>query len=628
MAAFQFPDPSTTQTVTNPVTGGVYQWQSSSGKWVLTVANQDDNYVNITGDEMSGPLLIAPIAVLSSTTPLLDLDSSIGNVDQTIFNVNTTTSDNAFKITNDDVSVVTSKFQINTNGDADAQGLTGFSISDKDSNNLVAQYRDNTNVVGDSVRYFGEILDNKDLTTKQYVDSAIGSGNVVTISTDAPLTPIDGDLWFDSSEDTLTLFIYYAASSAWVPASPPSTLEGRIEEGEETQREILADLDQAKDDILNNSENHLALSEKVEALEGVTTEGNWRANTTSTARPGDFLLYKEDLSAASSWAAAESIGIQAEDANGINHSFGPAIDDTIRLRYEDGEVSLATYKIEEILSVGWFKVKLTSQIGAPQDGDLYNVEFLPSFDPTVYATLSYVDTRDDSKLNLTGGKLTGNLRSTHSFYTDKTFVADTAGTNFYSFLLQDNTTKAVRLGISHPSSTPDEIRYKALTGSRHGFYAYDSDGTNGKEVFSIYRTNVKIDTDLNIHAPGSIRYKNDAGATFFNVFQQSTTECRLNVQPGKSFKITGTYNGTVTNLFQVNSSGNVLIHRVVTPTADTMAANKAYVDSKVVSAAPNATGAIKGIAKLGQLPQGTSVPNLDRGQLFYNQTNKTLLLKA
>ena len=628
MAAFQFPDPSITQTVTNPITGGVYQWQSDSGKWVLTVANQDDNYVNITGDEMSGPLLIAPTEVLSSITPLLDLDSSIGNVDQTIFNVNTTTSNNAFKITNDDVSVVTSKFQINTNGDADAQGLTGFCISDKDSNNLVAQYRDNTNVVGDSVRYFGEILDNKDLTTKQYVDSAIGNGNVVTISTDAPLTPIDGDLWFDSSEDTLTLFIYYAASSAWVPASPPSTLEGRIEEGEETQREILADLDQAKSDIVNNTQNHLELSEKVDALEGVTTAGNWTANTSSSARPGDFLLYKEDFTAATVWGDAVSIGIQPVDADGINHSFGPAIDDTIRLRYDKGDVSLATYKIEEILNNGWFKVKLTSQIGAPQDGDIYNVEFLPSFDPTVYATMTYVDNQDDQKLNLTGGKLTGTLSSTSNIITDTTITTNTAGTNFYGFLLKDKTTGSVRLGLSHPSASADAVNYRALTGSRHAFYNYDSDGKNGKEVFSIDRTNLKIDTDLNIHAPGDIRFKNDVGATFFNLFQQSTTECRLNVQPEKSFKITGTYQGTVTNLFQVNSDGEIRINRVITPTADTMAANKAYVDSKVVAAAPNATGAVKGITKLGQLPQGTSVPALDKGQLFYNTSNKTLLLKA
>ena len=242
--------------------------------------------------------------------------------------------------------------------------------------------------------------------------------------------------------------------------------------------------------------------------------------------------------------------------------------------------------------------------------------------------MTYVDNQDDKKLDLTGGTLTGTLRNSASIITDTSLVTNTGGTNFYGFLLKDKETGSVRLGISHPSASADAIRYKPLTGARHAFYGYDSDGTNGKEVFSIYRTSVKIDTDLNINAPGNIRYKNDAGATFFNLFQQSTTECRLNVQPGKSLKITGTYDGTLSNLFQVTAAGELLLNRVITPTADTMAANKSYVDSKVVSAAPDATGAIKGVAKLGQLPQGTSVPALDKGQLFYNTSNKTLLLKS
>ena len=36
MAAFQFPDPAVLQTVTNTITGSTYQWQESSGKWVIT----------------------------------------------------------------------------------------------------------------------------------------------------------------------------------------------------------------------------------------------------------------------------------------------------------------------------------------------------------------------------------------------------------------------------------------------------------------------------------------------------------------------------------------------------------------------------------------------------------------
>jgi len=237
----------------------------------------------------------------------------------------------------------------------------------------------------------------------------------------------------------------------------------------------------------------------------------------------------------------------------------------------------------------------------------------------------YVDNQDALKLNLTGGSLTGNLSSTNNFSSQKSFISKTGGSSNYGFLLNDQSGNGYRLGISHVSATADRIKYSAMTGSSHSFVNYDTNGGNPTETFRISKTRLDAYSDLNITAPAKVIYKNSDQVSFFNLSQQSADECRLNVAKGKSFKITGYYNNTVTNLFQINDSGNVLIHRVVTPTKDTMAANKAYVDSKV---APNATGAIKGIAKLGQLPQGTSVPSLDRGQLFYNQSNKTLLLKA
>ena len=36
MAAFNFPDPTVQQTVTNPITGSTYQWKEPPGKWVIT----------------------------------------------------------------------------------------------------------------------------------------------------------------------------------------------------------------------------------------------------------------------------------------------------------------------------------------------------------------------------------------------------------------------------------------------------------------------------------------------------------------------------------------------------------------------------------------------------------------
>ena len=445
MAAFQFPDPSITQTVTNPTTGGVYQWKSDPGKWVLTVANQDDNYVNITGDEMSGPLLIAPTAVLSSITPLLDLDSSIGNVDQTIFNVNTTTSNNAFKITNDDVSVVTSKFQINTNGDADAEGLTGFSISDKDSNNLVAQYRDNTNVVGDSVRYFGEILDNKDLTTKQYVDLAVGNSNVVTISTDAPLTPIDGDLWFDSSENTLTLFIYYAASSAWIPAAPPVSLDGinaTIEAGLLVQAEIIARVtsgegvqDTIQAEQITQDGQISTLTEKANANEGRITE-NELAITNLEVTKGSVARYKvEDtvLEVASRKGEFYTNANKASDVTimsfatlDLNGNNTKPINDGDIVEFDFGN-SVVRYTAGGS-SIGTLPVTYNDGSHNFSAGEEMDVYIYPQNKQG--ASKEYVDASDALKYDKTGGYITGAV---------KVKVGDPSATSCYSIYAPDNT---------------------------------------------------------------------------------------------------------------------------------------------------------------------------------------------
>ena len=90
MASFQFPDPNVTQTVTNPVTGTVYQWQDSSGKWAATTVNTDAGFVELAGDTMTGPLAIEPPGPINTDTPLLSIDNSLGGGSEKIINVNTT----------------------------------------------------------------------------------------------------------------------------------------------------------------------------------------------------------------------------------------------------------------------------------------------------------------------------------------------------------------------------------------------------------------------------------------------------------------------------------------------------------------------------------------------------------
>jgi hypothetical protein len=58
----------------------------------------------------------------------------------------------------------------------------------------------------------------------------VPSDNIV-VSDTAPAQAVNGTLWFDSSEDSLTLFMYYdpnedPTEAAWIPAAPPVSLDG------------------------------------------------------------------------------------------------------------------------------------------------------------------------------------------------------------------------------------------------------------------------------------------------------------------------------------------------------------------------------------------------------------------
>ena len=91
---------------------------------------------------------------------------------------------------------------------------------------------------------------------KWVVKSFLHEGVLVDLSPipptrpDRPEGPNDGDLWFDTSPEELTLYVYSEDSGAWIPAAPPTTLEGRVAENEALQIQIVQRL-QANDVLTN-----------------------------------------------------------------------------------------------------------------------------------------------------------------------------------------------------------------------------------------------------------------------------------------------------------------------------------------------------------------------------------------
>ena len=66
--------------------------------------------------------------------------------------------------------------------------------------------------------------------------------------------------------------------------------------------------------------------------------------------------------------------------------------------------SSAVYKIVDVISgsLEWqtFEVELVNSTGTPMPDLTYDFEFLPSFDPSAYATIQYVDAQDDLAVKL------------------------------------------------------------------------------------------------------------------------------------------------------------------------------------------------------------------------------------
>ena len=142
---------------------------------------------------------------------------------------------------------------------------------------------------------------------------------------------------------------------------------------------------------------------KVEALEGTVIDGKWYAESRSTPRTGGFDITKGGVQSMSNWDA-DFIRIHKTDNNGKVFTFAEVgTGDYIRI---GAPGSSAVYKITSVPtgSLDWqaFGVEPASSFGTPVQELVYDFEFLPSFDPSAYATIDYVDAQNNFDLKKTG----------------------------------------------------------------------------------------------------------------------------------------------------------------------------------------------------------------------------------
>ena len=143
------------------------------------------------------------------------------------------------------------------------------------------------------------------------------------------------------------------------------------------------------------------LHNKVTALEGTVIDGKWKLDNRTVARVGYYLALA-GINNATTWESVTSIQMNPEDEGGQTFTFAQiAIGDVIRIGATGSSaIFKCTSTFTQSGDVYNATVELLSSSGAPAETVSYNFEFLPSFDPSAFATVDYVDQQDAKSLKL------------------------------------------------------------------------------------------------------------------------------------------------------------------------------------------------------------------------------------
>ena len=161
----------------------------------------------------------------------------------------------------------------------------------------------------------------------------------------------------------------------------------------------------------------------------------------------------------SNWDA-DFIRIHKTDNNGKVFTFAEVgTGDYIRI---GAPGSSAVYKITSVPtgSLDWqaFGVEPASSFGTPVPELVYDFEFLPSFDPSAYATIDYVDAQDNLHFKKTGGTITGSFSINRGEKPHAQFkITPNAGTTNFATNIYSLGDGDMRFRTSHTSSEENHV---------------------------------------------------------------------------------------------------------------------------------------------------------------------------
>ena len=249
-----------------------------------TLQTDVGNRVSKAGDTMSGSLTLSTQGQANDDGVRFYMKDNSGNTNLTIFPTGTVTGKSTIRVNKDsgdcfqvkDSGGNTVKWKVTSEGHMESPRLRlmggnnatmTFGVADGADLSTVTNIKIAGTDITNKIRYkyvkFDKLIveDERNGAYAQYVVTAVNSdgdydvvyetGNGVSaadfgqtfaldrspnddgivVSETAPTQVLNGSLWFDSSPDSLVLFVYYDPdgdpnTAAWIPASPPVSLDG------------------------------------------------------------------------------------------------------------------------------------------------------------------------------------------------------------------------------------------------------------------------------------------------------------------------------------------------------------------------------------------------------------------
>jgi len=459
--------------------------------------------------------------------------------------------------------------------------LIGDVTANPDSYSFLVTY-DKQNLDRDPL--FGEPVSVRFLAQVQPPAVCVNYGDIV------PEPKCVGHLWFDSSDDELTLYIY--TGTEWIPAAPPVSLDGinaTIDAALIIQSDLLARVEAGEVVQSTVREDILTLQQEIDALENTRYVGTWNAVDDASLNgrpPGDGNFYFNQGGMAPSWEFVGWIYIADVDSNGVSFTHNDI---------QVGDQIEVISKTEN--SYGIYTIQSTSDAGsyiAIQIEGLNRSDGVPAVGPHLIKIFSIDNGIDLGEADARYMKLRGNqqldkdatfrLRQNDSTDSNKTFVAINDGEmNLYHLAYPGADTHAANQQYVNDQ---DDILKE---------YVDTADGVlgqmitlNGQDIAKkVEKTGDTMTGELKINVASGYNHLllKTGGTNVIKVGSFTANETRLTVYNGQFFKVVGYVDDTLTQLFGVSSSGRVTLANVRTPTADRDAATKAYVDSLLAAPA-------------------------------------------